>query len=133
MLQILRKYGFTVIESFFSTTLMDKINNILNTWDETDTWNNFAYSDFYSVDSDQLNMHKNRLEIALPFFDPFTTVLSLIHNSTIMDLMSAYATKENNHKEPINLFMATTIMSRPGMFKSIFYSSLNAHVTFRCS
>ena len=114
MLRVLQKNGFVVIENFFPKELMDRVYDALTTWDETEKWNNFTYSDFYSTNPDQLNTYKNRLEIVLPFVDPFETVLSTVHDSNLIDLMSTYANEKSNFNEPINLFMATSIMSRYG-------------------
>ena len=109
MLKVLKRNGFVVIQNFFSSELMKEVNDVMNTWDETDIWNNFTYSDFYSTDGDQLNMYRNRLEIVLPFVDPFETVLSTIHTSILMELMSAYGSHQ-----PINIDFPASIMSRPG-------------------
>ena len=109
MLRILKKNGFVVIENFFPPELMSKVNEFMNNWDELREWNNLTYSDFYSSDPNQLNEYENRLEVVLPYVDPFETVLSTIHKSILMELMSAYGSNQ-----PINIDFPASILSRPG-------------------
>ena len=85
MLSILRKNGFVVIKNFFPSELMSEVHYVMNNWDESGEWNNLTYSDFYSSNKDQLNEYENRLEIVLPFVDPFETVLATIHGSILME------------------------------------------------
>ena len=38
MLEVLKRNGFVVIQNFFSEELMKEVNDVMNTWDETDNW-----------------------------------------------------------------------------------------------
>lgn len=109
MLHILQKNGFVVIENFFPTELMAKVNDFMNNWEELGELNNLTYSDFYSVDRTVLNNYENRLEIVLPYIDLFEKILSTIHESILMELISAYGSYQ-----PINLDFPSSIISRPG-------------------
>ena len=101
---------------------MLEVNEFMNNWDELGQWNNLTYSDFYSSFEGQLNEYENRLEVVLPYVDPFETVLSTVHKSTLMELMSAYGSHQ-----PINIDFPATIISRPGAKKQETHSE-HGHV-----
>lgn len=109
LLESFQKYGFVYIKNYFPAELMNEINNALNSWDVTGKFKNLSFSDYYSSLPYQLSAYEFRKEIVLPFEEPFKTFLSIVHNTTIMEVLKAYG-----KNQPVSLDFPSSIMSYPG-------------------
>lgn len=110
-----RKDGFVVIKNAFPESLIRASRDVLDSWRRNGTWGGLAYEDY--SDSKHLHTSDNRDEVVLPVRDPFTTLLTMIDSSKVMEILQGYSDTSR-----VQLEFVSSILSRPGASTQLVHS-----------